>query len=62
MVYVSFCYMGKFIEAIFKIPDYDIVITSYDSLKRDIEIYEENYKTYNNEELISYFGKNFIFF
>ena len=24
-----------------KIPDYDIVITSYDSLKRDIEIYEE---------------------
>ncbi|MDO5556630.1 MAG: DEAD/DEAH box helicase [Clostridia bacterium] len=29
-------------EKIEKLRDYDVVITSYDSLKRDVEIYEEN--------------------
>ncbi len=34
-----------------KIPQYDLVITSYDSLKRDIEIYEE--KAYNFRYMIA---------
>ena len=63
MVYVSFCYMEQFIEAIFKNKtDMEVWFSCLYLDYHIIEIYEEDYKTYNNEELISSFGKNFIFF